>query len=760
MLYSGSIRSLVFFLLTLAGFISFDLSANTSINKSTFLLPPRAIQFFVEAEPLTVYQLHEYEHRFSPWQPALLTDEEKKHTLWLRFTLNNNTQLTVNPMLYWRFQQHIPVSFYLKTESGITPLLLSQLNTIAFSLLPEQTAVIYLKTSFHPELASSLEIGSFDQIMKWNNLNQWRTGLIGGLLISILVVNLWIFRLTKIEDKNYRLFRLLLAGAAFGTLTLTAAWQGHFNAGLHLSITLEEWIYKFSVVIISLILCQVSVTLFGEEKPPLICLLYILSLLYLCATLWLPLADNTVLPPSLMTLVLLASAGFFLYYGLKKQNHQHSAWLIIPLSLTPLLFALNHSGALITSSQDSTLLLTLALVLILGLLSFPRQIHRKSSPKESRLSASVEPFDNEIINSLGCEMRTPLNGLMGMSELLLSTQLSPKQKNYIKTLRYAGFEMGNLISLLMNTIKTTDQIKPSSPRPINIDKLTNKLIKRFHYRAQQQNIALDYEIDDNVTTICHIADQQITLVLEALLFHTLNLSPPGQVTLYVNKTTQDKLTFELRLQNNDFNAKHLLHKGSFSETRAEIPTGLHLYLAFRLLGRLSGEVSQNGNNILLTLPISSEPGSASLSNTKSQTNYQNLRVLIAGSSKTCRIVLAQQCHIMGISFVEVENGLKALAMIRSEDALQRAFDAVILDQHLLGMRGLRIAKWVHNNSDIKTKPALILLTGVNSPADKAYFRRLGIHSILNKPASLFCLERALKKALHRNSKKQQCYTDA
>ena len=753
MFFSGSLLPFAVLLFVLTTFRSTDIFAHEGIDNSTYLSHLEAIEFLADAGQLSVHELNRHKHRFATWEPALLTEKEKKQTLWLRFTFSNNTQQIVNPMLSGRFQQQTPPEFYLKTESGITPLKLSQLNTIVFSLLPEQTAVVYLKTLFHPQLAN-LKLGSFDQIVKSQHHNQWCTGLISGWLISVLLANLWMFLLirqnSKTDQKNHRIFRLLLAAGAIVTLMFMAAWQGQLSAWLHVPIALEDVIYKVSIVLISLTLCQLSVKLFGELKPPLICLFYIFSLFYLSATLWLPLSNNPLLPPALLTMIVIAIASFCLSFWLSKHNSQASVWLVIPLSASPLIFALNHSSVLIVASQDSTWFLLVGVALILGLLTVPKQTYRQSPQPETPISARTSLFDHETINSLSCEIRTPLNGVMGMTELLLSTQLSPKQKDYINILRYAGFEMGNLISLLMSNIKTTEQITPPNNQLTNIHHIIDQLIKRFHCRAQQQNIVLDHQIDDTINTACRIEEQPVTQILEALLFYALNQSQQGSVTLFVCKASSDKLAFELRLQSNVFDAKHLGCKHSFSETKTETPMGLNLYLATCLTKQLNGEISQGENNLTLILPYSSAPKGVLQTKPKSQSDYASMRVLIADNSKTCRMVLRQQCQLLGITFTEVENGFELLATIRSEAHLQRAFDAVILDQNLLGIKSLEIAKRVNNDPDIKTKPALILLTGTNSPEENIQFTRLGINSTLNKPASLFCLKTALNKALNQN----------
>ena len=167
----------LFFVLSLT-FTTFDTSANVDINHSSYLLQPGAsIEFYIDdTRQQTIKSLVEeaFKYRFAPWQPNLLSAEEQQQNLWLRFPATNHTSEVVHPILSVDYQQQELPTLYLTYISAaigktvVKPLRLDQINTTSFTLLPAQSAMIYLKAPFHPELSNSLKLGSTSFFSKRN----------------------------------------------------------------------------------------------------------------------------------------------------------------------------------------------------------------------------------------------------------------------------------------------------------------------------------------------------------------------------------------------------------------------------------------------------------------------------------------------------------------------------------------------------------------------------------------------------------------
>lgn len=296
--------TLALLLLALIAYSSSNQSADVIIERTSYLLQPEeSTGFFIDnTKQLTINQLvdEEFKYRFAPWQSSVLNPEEQKQTLWLRFPVTNNTTEIVHPVLSVDYQQQTLPTLFIKHKNQATgkisvkPLKLDRVNTTTFTLVPGQTAKIYLKSRFHPELGNSLKLGSFDQLIKQQRYKLWQTGLLSGLLISIILANAWLFLTLKQETRisnslsSYRqrsIFHLLLAIGAGFSLIFMASWQGYLSTWLYIPIVIEAGLYKLSLLMISLTFCQLAINLFGYQRPLLSKFFTIFSVIYLITAL-------------------------------------------------------------------------------------------------------------------------------------------------------------------------------------------------------------------------------------------------------------------------------------------------------------------------------------------------------------------------------------------------------------------------------------------------------------------------------------------
>ena len=703
--------------------------------------------------------------------------KKKRYTLWLKFSATNLTQSSVNPILSISYYQEPRPEIYIKTSlpsSTIRPLTLDSLNTASFSLPPGETAWIYLKTHYHQEIAESIQLGSYDQIMQHQQTSIWQGGIAAGLLAMVALANI-LLHLRRPTMLTGRPYPLLLSAAALLTLVFLGSWRGFYSQWLHLPVTLESWLHQIALPLTSLVFCQLAIKLFCYRRLTLRRYFKGLSIACLGTVLLPPFGNSELVHTLSLLLIFACSISFSLCFWLKKYRQQHiQPILFIPLITSQCLFVLNTTIPVGISSQAATWLLIHATSLTLGLLTLYPPIRAKaiSLPKQEQPPLhKPEPGITNVLSSMGHELRTPLNGVLGMSELLLSTPITPKQQDYLETLYYAGHELGNLINLLADACKGSAESQLRDDKPSHVPEFINDIFANFQYRAEQHEIDLRCIIDDGIPEACYFNRYKLSLIIEAALFHAFSQSEQAVVSLRVALASANtpehthQLRFELTYNSHHtlpIAPEHLSRDGQFEDAKSESGMALSLFLAKDLIYSMGGTVGSNeadeGQRLWFTIPTSN---SAKLPDhqisplrgfTENSSEQQNVRVLIADDNTTCRKVLKQQCHLLGIQVEEAEDGLEALAKSRSEAYLERAYDVIILDHHMPGLKGLQVAERISADDRIKNQPAIIILTGVTNPPGKYQSSKLGISSVLTKPVTRFAVQRALTKALEKRQK--------
>ena len=107
------------------------------------------------------------------------------------------------------------------------------------------------------------------------------------------------------------------------------------------------------------------------------------------------------------------------------------------------------TGGLFSLATLAGLLLSFALL--------ERQRQRQSDSRSQYTAAAVSTAElktkADFLSKISHELRTPMNGVLGMSELLLGTSLSAKQRDYVQTIHSSGNELLNLINEILDISK-------------------------------------------------------------------------------------------------------------------------------------------------------------------------------------------------------------------------------------------------------------------------------------------------------------------
>ncbi len=769
----GYLWTLILFLL-----LPFTAMATTAIeifNPSFTFSSDGSVCYLIEdSTPLSIEQLtgDDYKYHFTPYQYGSISSQSTSGHFWLRIPVRNNTANQVTPVLSVDYQLQPSKELYIEKEHSLTEqknisvLQFDQYGTTSFTLNPNEKATIFLKTRHQPELFKGIRLSSLDQYLAEQNTRLGKTALLSGLLIAIIIANICLSYLSKqnmtLTAKNIEAKRLsalhgyTAINMAFA-LFFICSWQGYLSSWLNASIELQSLLFKASILFLGLSFHRISVNLLDREWPQLVRFINGLSILHLICLLFIPWASNSVMNTSLSLLMLISTVTFcFSFWLVKREFRPAPPWTFIPLALSQFFYTLSDSGSIAVPLDDATWILLYTMTITMGYVTIPtrfkKTILRQSQDRYKQ--HHPELFSREVVKQIGHELRTPLNGVMGMTELLQSTSLTPKQEDYVQTLRYSGHELGNLINLLASNIKTNKVRSPSDSQLLNLQDTIDEVTSRLLYRAEQKNVELICSIAEDISSECYFNDSRFFLILEATCFYALNQAENGELILSVKKETVGKMRIELRLpasrysehwgSNNDINQ-------DTNEEEVEASSALNLFLAKKLLKEMDGDIVRHTNSINLFTPYTETSKEEPEQEKKNDNEYSQMRVLIADDSSTCRKVLQQQCKLLDLMVDEAEDGLTALAMIRTASYLERPYDVVIADHQMPGLKGIQIAERISQDRNTLTPPSFIMLTGVTTLPNTEDIDKLGISSLLTKPVTRFTVKKALFKILKKTN---------
>lgn len=360
------------------------------------------------------------------------------------------------------------------------------------------------------------------------------------------------------------------------------------------------------------------------------------------------------------------------------------------------------------------------------------------------------------------ELRTPMNGVMGMARALQQTDLSPRQREYADTIVRSGDGLLAILNDVLDHSKIEAGRLDLEVAPFNLRAVSQQSLQLWTEAAAAKGLELDCDIDPELPAHVLGDETRVRQIILNLLSNALKFTEAGRVALALRRAPHADGEGGVEILVSDtgpgMTAEQVARlfrpysQAEASTARRFGGTGLGLSICHRLSTMMGGEIGVEsepgrGSTFRVWLPLPAAEGGPVEVSEAPEVALPPLRVLVTDDNPINLAVARALLEAAGAAVETAVHGADALERLQVD-----LFDLVLMDVHMPVMDGLEAVRRIRAGTAGPQDIPVIALTADGAPGEEERLKALGFDALQGKPvqpAELFAAIERVMAARHQ-----------
>lgn len=349
----------------------------------------------------------------------------------------------------------------------------------------------------------------------------------------------------------------------------------------------------------------------------------------------------------------------------------------------------------------------------------------------------------QFLSNMSHEIRTPMNAIIGFTKVVLKTDLSVKQREYLTAIKLSGDALIVLINDILDLAKVDAGKMMFEQIPFKLTNSISAMLQMFEAKFQEKNLALITEYGNGIPEVLVGDPVRLHQVILNLLSNALKFTVAGKITVSVSLLNEDDGKVHIKFsiedtgigipENKIDKVFENFHQASSNTSRLYGGTGLGLAIVKQLVEAQGGSIAvkskvNEGSVFSFILHFKKTTTQNVLSETiiEADTETKNIKVLVVEDIALNQLLMKTLLDDFGFYGDIAVNGKIAI------DKLQTTpYDIILMDLQMPVMNGFEATEYIRNT--MHSNIPIIALTADVTTVDIAKCTAAGMNDYLAKP---------------------------
>jgi PAS domain S-box-containing protein len=371
----------------------------------------------------------------------------------------------------------------------------------------------------------------------------------------------------------------------------------------------------------------------------------------------------------------------------------------------------------------------------------------------------------QFLSNMSHEIRTPMNAIIGFTKVVLKTELSTKQKEYLEAIRISGDTLMVLINDILDLAKVDEGKMVFEEVPFMLSSSVKAMLQLFESKMREKNILLRKLYDQNIPKVLLGDSVRLHQIILNLMGNAVKFTNRGQIIFAARMLEEDeeKATVEFCVTDSGIGIPpdrisdifENFQQAHSSTNRLYGGTGLGLAIVKQLVERQGGSIHVKsqvdvGSEFTFTLSFKKAPEDVAAKMMEETThediagmNIQSTRVLVVEDIPLNQLLIKTLLNDFGCEQDVADNGKIAIQKLKEKE-----YDIVLMDLQMPVMNGFEATEYIRQNMHLDVP--IIGLTADVTTTDLDRCLASGMNDYVSKPIDEKLLYNKIMNALRKS----------